>query len=77
MRSLCHEADLPPAKGVEFFFGADEFYRAVVEQDAAALGVVVVERKQLRPACWFHPALVSNSSTISPGESHLQASFSA
>lgn len=44
-------------EAVEFFFSADEFDGAVVEKDAAAFGVVVVERKQLRPAVlvpsWF------------------------
>ena len=39
-----------PAKLVEFFFGANEFDGAVVEQDAAAFGVVVIKCEQLRPA---------------------------
>jgi hypothetical protein len=39
-----------PAKLGEFFLRPNEFDSAVIEDDAAALGVVVVEREQLRPA---------------------------
>lgn len=67
-----------PAEGAEFFFGADELHGAVVEQDTAALGVVVVEREQLRPAVLVPPPpSVSNSSTVSPGESGSQSGFIA
>ena len=41
---------LLPAKLVEFLLGADELHRAIVEQDAAALGIVVVEGEQLWPS---------------------------
>jgi hypothetical protein len=34
-----------PAEDFEFVFGTDKFNSAVVEQDAAAYGVVVVEGK--------------------------------
>ena len=35
-----------PAEGVEFFLSSYEFDRAVVEQNAAALGLVAVEGKK-------------------------------
>ena len=35
---------------MEFFLGANELNRAVIEQNAAAAGVVVIEGKQLRTA---------------------------
>jgi hypothetical protein len=38
-----------PAKLLEFFFCANELNRAVVQENAATLWVVVVEGKQLRP----------------------------
>ena len=41
---------LLPAKLPEFVLAANEFHGPVVEEHATALGIVVVERKQLRPA---------------------------
>jgi len=38
-----HTALLLPLKLVEFFFGADKLYGAIIEQNAATLWVVVVE----------------------------------
>ena len=46
----CLLSFLFPAEVVEFFFGSYKFYCAVVEQDAAAPGVVVVEGEKLRSA---------------------------
>lgn len=49
-------AFLLPPKLLQLFLRADEFHRAVIQHDTAALGVVVVEREQfgaavLVPAC--------------------------
>jgi len=34
-----------PTKLLEFFFGANEFNRAIIEQNAAAMRIVVIESK--------------------------------
>jgi len=39
-----------PSKLLEFFGGANELYRAIIEQNAAAAGFVVIESKQIRSA---------------------------
>ena len=41
---------LLPAEGVELFLSADEFYGAVIKQNAAAAWVVVIKGKKLRSA---------------------------
>ena len=41
---------LLPTKLVEFFLGANELHGAVIEKNAAALWVVVVECEQFRSA---------------------------
>ena len=38
-----------PSKLLEFFFGANELNRAIIEQNAAAFWVVVIESEHLRP----------------------------
>jgi hypothetical protein len=44
---ICGGQPSLPSKVLQLFLGADELHRAVIEQDQAALGVMIVEREQL------------------------------